>query len=172
MNIKHSYSLSCITLVISLFFFTHISVNLLTPKVSPAAGSTTPFAVHFEVPTVVDEGPDFGKGNFTATGEAVDAGIVCPTGDVIHVYFKATGYQSGTVQIIQIIKRFICDDGSGDFDVKLQVRLDQSGDHFTWDILGGTGAYANLNGTGSGIGTEAAVDELVLDIYDGSLLIE
>lgn len=53
---------------------------------------------------------------------------------------------------ILIVKRFTCDDGSGAFDVKLQVRIDQKGDNFNWVILGGTGAYERLHGTGQGVG--------------------
>ncbi len=139
----------------------------LIPAV-PAAASTPPLAVHFEVP--ISLGENFGNGTFTATGAAVKEGIVCPNGDVTQDSFKLTGYQSETVQIVQVINRFICGDGSGEFYVKLQVRLDKFGDHFYWVVLGGTEAYANLHGTGSGTGVAGV--GLVLDIYDGQLLIE
>jgi len=144
-------------------------ILLLILTVAPATASSPPLAVNFEVQTVVlEEDPDFGP--FTASGPAVDAGIVCPSGDVIDAFVKASGFQSQTGVNLQVVKLFTCDDGSGEFYVKLQVRIDSKGDNFNWNIVGGTGAYEKLHGTGSGIGIPTT--EGVLDLYEGQLHID
>lgn len=142
---------------------------ILLLTAAPAAASSPPLDVDFEVPTVIpEEGQTFGP--FTATGPAVDAGLICESGSTIDVFFKVSGFQSQTGINFQDIKRFTCDDGSGEFFVKLQVRLDRKGDNFNWNIVGGTGAYENLHGTGSGIGLP--IPDGVLDLYDGKLHID
>ena len=100
----------------------------------------------------------------------MDAGIICPSGDVIDTFFKATGFQSQTGMNIQVVKLFTCADGSGAFLVKLQVRLDRRGANFNWNMLGGTGAYQKLHGTGSGIGIPGP--DSILDLYDGQVHID
>lgn len=131
------------------------------------AGATPPLDVTFEVPTDIPSG----TGPFAASGPAVDEGLVCPSGDSIEVFGKASGFQSQTGVNFQIVKQFTCDDGSGEFLVKLQVRLDFArGDNFNWDIVGGTGDYEDLHGTGSGIGLP--FDDSVLDLYSGQVHVD
>ena len=69
----------------------------------------------------------------------------------------------------QVVKEFTCDDGSGSFFVKLQVRSDRKGVNFNWTILGGTGPYAKLHGSGNGTGE--GIDGLngILDSYSGAV---
>lgn len=139
---------------------------ILLLAAAPAAASSPPLNVVFEVVTLFPpEGPTYGP--FTASGPAVDAGIVCPSGDTIDTFGKASGYQSQTGVNFQVIKLFACDDGSGEFYVKLQVRIDAKGDNFRWTIVDGSGAYEKLHGTGSGIGLP--IPDGVFDIYDGKL---
>ena len=137
---------------------------------SLAAAATPPLGVHFDVPTTLppDGGPTFGP--FTATGPAVDAGLICPKGDTIDVFSKASGFQSNRGVNFQVVKHFTCADGSGEFDAKLQVRIDPKGDNFNWAIVGGTLAYERLHGTGQGIGEYAQYG--VLDLYDGQVHVD
>ena len=138
-------------------------------SVTPGLASSRPTAVQFEVPTTFgsDGAPSFGP--FTASGPAVDEGLVCPSGDTIDVFGKASGFQSAKGGLnFQVVKLFTCDDGSGEFFVKLQVRVDWKGDNFTWTITGGSGQYEDLHGTGQGIGMDVVPDG-VLDIYTGAL---
>lgn len=141
-------------------------ILLLTLPASVAGASSPLLDVNFEVPTHFtpgDTGPSFGP--FTATGPAVDAGIICPSGDTIDIYSRVTGFPSGKGMNFLIVKRFTCDDGSGDFLVQLAVRTDRKGDNFNWMIVDGTGDYVKLHGTGQGVGLPA--DYGILDLYEG-----
>ena len=144
-------------------------ILLLTLPASPVGASSVPLAVNFEVPTEFGPGgtgPSFGP--FTATGPAVDAGLICPSGDTIDIYSLVTRFRSVTGINFHIVKRFTCADGSGDFLVKLEVRADRKGDNFRWMIIDGTGKYENLHGTGQGVGEPA--ENGVRDLYEGVVL--
>jgi hypothetical protein len=97
------------------------------------------------------DGPNYG--DFTASGDAVESGLICESGTFVDTAIRFAGYQSdrGTVQIL-VIKQFTCDDGSGTFTVKLQIQanFDTGIESFTWVVLGGTGDYASLHGSGQG----------------------
>ena len=134
---------------------------LATVSATPPAGVT--FVVDTQIPP---EGPTFGP--FVATGPAVDAGVMCPTGDTIDVFGRAAGFQSGRGINILVFKLFTCHDGSGAFLVKLQVRIDARGNSFTWTVMDGADAYATLHGTGSGFGAYPS-DVLVIDTYEGGV---
>ena len=92
-------------------------------------------------------------GEFTATGEAVDSGLICGSGTFVDTAIRFAGFQSdrGMVQLL-VVKEFTCDDNSGTFTVKLQIQanFDTGIESFTWVVLGGTGDYASLHGGGSG----------------------
>lgn len=130
------------------------------------ASATPPSGVTIEVETDLTS-------PFTASGPAVTDGVVCESGLVEDVFFKATGFQSNRGVNFQIVKNFACDDNSGDFSVKLQVRLlfDGSPATFNWNVVDGTGAYENLHGTGTGVGLDCATC-FVLDVYSGGLHID
>ena len=57
---------------------------------------------------------------------------------------------------LHVLKTFTCADGSGTFatGVRAQLVFGSPTDSFTWHIETGIGAYANLHGTGSGVGDE------------------
>jgi hypothetical protein len=150
----------------SFMLISWVLILLLTLPASSAGASSPPLDVNFVVPTQFSPdgtGPSFGP--FTASGPAVDAGLICPSGDTIDIYGRVTGFRSGTGMNFHIVKRFTCADGSGDFLVKLEVRTDRKGDNFNWMIIGGTGNYVNLHGKGQGVGLPA--DYGVLDLYKG-----
>ena len=50
-----------------------------------------PVAVHFDIQTSVS--PDGNGGPFVATGAAVDAGLICPSGDSLDVFGKVTPWR-------------------------------------------------------------------------------
>ena len=96
------------------------------------------------------DGPNYG--DFVATGPAVESGFICASGTFVDTGLRFAGFQSnrGIVQL-QVIKEFACN-GTGTFDVKLQIQanFDTGIESFTWVVLGGTGAYASLHGSGRG----------------------
>jgi hypothetical protein len=96
------------------------------------------------------DGPNFG--DFTASGSAVDSGLVCGSGSVVDTGIVFGGFQSGRSAQILVRKTFTCADGSGTFFVKIQVHLDfeTSTEVFTWVVMGGTGDYEDLRGSGDG----------------------
>jgi len=115
-----------------------------------AAGSTQQVTIVSHV-TFNPDGPNFG--DFTATGAAADNGMICPGGTFVDTGIRFAGFQSvrGTVQL-QVNKTFTCDDGSGTFDMKMQIHanFDTGIESFTWVATGGTGAYSRLHGSGTG----------------------
>jgi hypothetical protein len=140
---------------------------LLILSATPVFANTPAQDVVFVVPTYFN--PDnTSYGPFEATGGAVAAGIICPAGETVDFGIpRVTGYEnkSGWINIF-IIKKFTCDDGSGEFFVQLEVRLDARGDNASWVIIGGTGDYEDLHGAGRLVGTyPEGVD--VLDTYTG-----
>ena len=117
-----------------------------------SALATTPAPVTIEVVTAAP-----GGGTFTTSG----AGL-CASGTTADQE-SGTGGQSGFQANFHDLKTFTCADGSGTFTANVQAQLvfGAPADSFTWNILSGTGAYANLRGSGSGVGGElpAAIDD-------------
>jgi hypothetical protein len=141
-----------------------------------SAGATTPEEVMFEGPSFFPGPGGPGTGTFTATGPALDAGAMCPGGTTEDLYTKAAPKlgQSPSGVNLQILKEFTCDDGSGSFFVKLQVRIDfLKWPTFNWVIVGGTDDYENLKGNGSGYAAfPIPIDGPpigVWDVYEGKL---
>ena len=114
-----------------------------------AAAAPQPVTIVSHV-TFNPDGPNFG--DFTATGAAVDSGLLCGSGTFVDTGIRFAGFQSdrGTVQI-QVVKEFSCG-GSDKFVVKLQIQanFDTGIETFTWVVMGGTGDFAGLRGGGSG----------------------
>lgn len=151
------------------FILITMMIMILILSVVPVSASSPPAIVTFEVQTTIPGGgPNFGP--FIATGPAVDEGLVCASGDTTDVYLHASGFQSDVGVNYQVFKLFMCDDGSGEFLAKLQVRADRRGDNYNWNIVGGTGSYEKLHGTGTGTGFPTP--EGVFDIFDGKLHID
>lgn len=93
---------------------------------------------------------DFNTGTFVASGAAVDQGLICASGTVVDTRLIFAGSQSGRGAQIPVRKTFSCPDG--DLFIKIQVHLDfaTSTETFTWVVLGGTGAYGGVSGSGQG----------------------
>jgi hypothetical protein len=122
------------------------SLGLTTP-----AAAASPEQVTIVSPMTFN--PDgFNFGTFDASGSAVDNGLICESGTVDDTRIIFAGFQSGRGAQIPVRKTFTCDDGSGTFFVKIQVHLDfaTATESFSWVVLGGTGAYEHLRGSGDG----------------------
>jgi hypothetical protein len=106
---------------------------------------------------------------FTASGAAVDAGLICAAGMVEDVDISYSGAPSAPYRIIQVLKHFSCD--AGTFDVRMVVRLDLATNYTTarWRIVSGTGDYAGLRGNGSLVGTPIVPGSSIHDDYYGRL---
>jgi hypothetical protein len=136
------------------------------------AAATTPSDVAIEVESSLLGQP----GPFTASGSAVDDGLICDSGLVYDLTGKASGF-SPTGFNFSGIKGFDCADGSGGFAVNLQARIDfRKGVSFSWNVIDGVGAYEKLHGAGSGFGIPGVPcgnpNECILDVYDGGLHVD
>ena len=133
-----------------------------------------PSDVHFEVRTVIETPLD--PVPFTASGPAADDGQVCIAGTVVDYSGKAEGFSPTGVNY-QGIEHFACEDGSSEFFLNMQARIDyRIGVSFNWNVLGGNGDYEDLHGAGSGVGLPGVPCgdpyACVLDIYNGGLHID
>lgn len=151
-------------------------VLLLVVTVVPAAAKTKPLGVEIEVTTTIP-----GGGPFIATGPAVDAGVICGSGDVI-TRFGALRSPPPPLRTLSILNEFACDDGSGSFFIKVEVKFTDDGTTGNWVVLDGTsahgeiegdmdgtGAYTELRGRGKLIGFPIVPGVSILDVYSGQL---
>lgn len=86
---------------------------------------------------------------FVASGSAVDAGLVCPAGDVDEAAARYS-IEIGTVAE----STFICDDGSGSFVIQTVIEDDPEfeGEGLPvspWTVTSGSGSYERLQGQGT-----------------------
>jgi len=102
---------------------------------------------------------------FSASGPAVDAGLVCASGTTYDESVDV-GSTSGSFTILRVLKRFDCD--GGDY-VRLVVQLDNTTRATTasWRVVSGTGAYASLRANGLLVGTPGVPGVDIYDVYDG-----
>ena len=146
-------------------FVNMVLVVALAVSAAPAAASAP------DDVTIVSEMsvPDF-SGTFDASGPAVDAGIICPHGNVYDLEARAVGYQSNRLTNLFVHKRFVCDDESGSFEMDLNVRLVYSPQETTaeWRVVAGNEAYARLRGNGK-LTAFYPGGEVVIDTYTGDL---
>ncbi len=127
----------------------------------PAAAASTPQDV-----TIVSDMSALPNGTFEATGPAVEAGILCPAGTVHDESVSAVGGQS-PVSILFVHKHFECNDGSGSFEMDLNVRIASSGTLGRWLVVSGSGDYERLHGEGAVYATYT--DTGLYDTYTGKL---
>jgi hypothetical protein len=142
-----------------------IAVFLLVFSVS-SAFAAAPLALHIEVDEVFSQPSE----TFIATGTAVDAGLVCGTGTVTESSVVGRGREDAKVLVLFVTKYFTCS-GGGTFDMNMVVLLDNTTRETTasWHIVGGTGAYAQLRGSGSLVGTPIVAYVSIHDVYDGQV---
>ena len=149
-----------------------VVLGILFVAVAAPVGATTPSGVDIEVESSLLGAPS----PFVASGPAVDDGVMCRSGVVFDASLRVAGVSPTGINW-QGIKHFTCDDGSGEFFVNLQARIDfRKGTTFNWNVISGTGDYEKLHGAGSGVGIDGVPcgnpDECVLDLYDGGLHID
>ncbi len=143
-------------------------VGLLVGVLAVPVGATPPAEVHIEVATSLLGDPS----PFVASGPAVDHGLLCATGIVVDASGKVSGNSPRGFNF-QGVKHFMCDDGSGEFFVNLQARIDfRKGVTFNWNVLRGTGDYQRLHGAGSGDGLPLCGPDCVLDVYHGGIHVD
>lgn len=141
--------------------------------VAPVAGAS-PEGVHIVSHMDFNEGT-FNTGDFVASGPAVADGTFCAAGVVEDTGIILAGGQSGRGLQIPVRKTFICEvGGTGQIFVKIQVHLDfaTSTETFSWVILGGTGDFADLHGSGQGTTVSDGSDPQTgnVNTYDGFVL--
>jgi hypothetical protein len=112
-------------------------------------------------------------GSFEAFGPAVQEGLLCAEGtthDVEGTLWMSPNHPWGFN--LTVVKEFDCGDGTGTFLVKLKARVFSGGppaSTFHWNVVGGTGAYATLHGSGSGVGSPPTGAYDILDVYSGKM---
>jgi hypothetical protein len=137
---------------------------ILLPTSAAAAGPAGPNAVTMVVKTIFDPAQD------SVVLEATGAFSECTT---VTQLAEANKFVRGTA-VFSGLKQINCSGGtivlaySATFDKTLP------GAHGSWHVVGGTGAYAGLNGGGRLTGDDYACDPTgsdacVLDTYTGTL---
>lgn len=132
---------------------------LLAVSTTPASAKK-PLEVELDMTTFFAEPPDLATGFFSASGDAVDAGLMCPAGTKADLFPEKWAGNSPKVTNGQVVTEFTCTEGplAGDsFTIKLQLHIDADapmGPVWTinWTVKGGTGAFADLHGSGDGYG--------------------
>ena len=152
-----------------------VLMTLFAFALAAPASATTPLDVDIDVRVVIPaDGPP--SGTFEATGPAVAAGLLCAEGTHRTLLEKFAG-SSDVVVNATVITEFTCTDApfAGDtFITKAQLHADLTSGPPTWVlrwvVKGGTGAFADLHGSGSGTGGYvSAIPLTILDQYTGGL---
>lgn len=98
---------------------------------------------------------DFAAGTFTATGPAVDAGLICAKGDSEGGRVLDNTVDESALRRWEDL--YTCDDGSGSFIVVVEAFFENTQRLAgVWSISSGTGTYLTLTGGGAGDGDLAA----------------
>jgi len=146
-------------------WFITLVIVLLFVMVTPGAAAQQLLNVNIKVETHFY--PTGNSGPFIASGPAVDAGLICPTGIATDIYLKGEGLQSGIGGTYLVFKQFVCDNGTGTFTMKLVARTDFRGDNAHWNISSGTETYENLIGAGKDVGVYFPDYSGVTDYFSG-----
>jgi hypothetical protein len=127
------------------------AVMILGLAVGSSVAAGPPTSVTIVSPMAFNQEGGFNHGTFTASGPAVDQGVICESGEVDDTRLLFIGWQSDLGAQIPVWKTFTCESGDA-FFVRIQVHLDfaTSTETFSWVIQGGTGGLAGIRGSGSG----------------------
>jgi len=141
-----------------------LSVAILLLALPGSAIASASYPVTIVVQT------DFGQfeNPFSATGEAVNEGLICPSGTVHDGKYVAACRKDGAGCNFRIEKVFACD-GVESFTINLQAHVifDPYNDVGTWTILHGWGDYARIHGHGTLEGIRWGGGVGVTDTYIG-----
>jgi hypothetical protein len=92
--------------------------------------------------------PGTAHGTFTATPPLCQSGTFVDEVKALGGAF--TGVANTTLFTGTIVKHFVCDDGTGTFQIQFHLHLqpDAAQSSGPWAIVGGTGKYSTLHGSG------------------------
>ena len=127
--------------------------------VAPTSAAAAPVVTTIRIVIVFEQSEEF-----TTTG-----GVLCPSGDAVTdpIFAAGFGRMGRGAGTFHLTKTLTCDDGSGTFQILVNVGPAWPGTVGGFSVSGGTGAYANLRGGGSIIGTPTDVG--INDLYTGRL---
>jgi hypothetical protein len=141
-----------------------LAISLLAVPASASTPDQVTFVSHMSLSAAA--------GTFEAFGPAVDADVVCPSGDVYDLSYRAAGYQSNMQLNLFVHKLFVCEDGSGTFEMDLNVRIVSSQETTAkWRVVSGDGPYARLHGNGK-LTAQSVDEDHLIDTYVGRLHID
>jgi hypothetical protein len=144
---------------------------LILAMIAALVGSVVPAAASSPVNVKITSAMVFlgNTGTFEVSGPAVEAGLICPEGNVYDTKYRSAGSDSKRFINLFVHKLFVCADGSGSFEMDLNLRIfSPPRTKGTWRIVDGDGAYARLHGNGK-LSASGAVENIVIDLYTGKL---
>ncbi len=147
------------------------AILLLSVCITPAAAASPNLDVSIVITTYFTEN-ELPSGPFVASGPAVVAGLICSTGVAADLQSMPSGWQSFRATNYHLDKQFTCDDDSGTFILHMEARIDpRKGDTANWNVVGSTGEYAALHGSGKlyGVFFEDSIGSGVIDNLTGRL---
>jgi hypothetical protein len=147
---------------------------LILVMIAALVGSVVPAAASSPVNVKITSAMVFlgNTGTFEASGPAVEAGLICPEGNVYDTKYRSPGSDSKRFINLFVHKLFVCADGSGSFEMDLNLRIfSPPKTKGTWRIVDGEGAYARLHGNGK-LSAHRADEDTVIDLYNGKLHID
>jgi hypothetical protein len=148
-----------------------LAATLAAVAAAAPVSAAAPKDVEIVSPMTFAPPGEFNFGTFEASGPAVDAGLICESGDVNDTGIILAGGQSrvGKLQI-PVYKTFTCPDG--ELFIRIQVHLDLNTftETFSWVVLGGTGAYSHVRGGGDGFSFSEDPNAGNVNVYSGMLI--
>jgi hypothetical protein len=150
-----------------------MAASLLAVAAAPTVAALHPQPV--SIVSTMTMGDPSNYGDFRTSG----SNLICRSGQVSDTGMAIPWVRelpNGDTQAELIVdKTFTCNSG-GEILVRLDVHVllvvDSQGniawhEHFTWAILGGTGAYADLRGRGAGVTDATNWPETMVNYYHG-----
>jgi len=131
----------------SLFITALLIVALFSMTIPVAASTPADITIVALMQPQPDDPTAPFSGTFVASGPAVDAGILCENGTIQDIANPAVGWQSDQIIKLYVHKHFMCNDGSGSFEMDMQVLISPKGTPARWVITTGDGIYARLFGS-------------------------
>jgi hypothetical protein len=127
-----------------LVFFLTFLVLLLPFAPAVSAATSTSVSIHTHL-LITPEPP---HGTFTASAPLCQSGTFLDEVKALGGAF--TGVANTTLFTGTIVKHFVCDDGTGTFQIQFHLHLqpDAAQSSGPWAIVGGTGKYSTLHGSG------------------------
>jgi hypothetical protein len=122
-----------------------LSFAVLALVYAPTVGATPASGVTIHTHLFVSPLPP--HGTFTASLP------VCPSGTFMDEEKTVGGAFTGaqtSLFVATIVKHFTCGDGSGTFDIQFHPHFQTLGSQSggPWNVVGGSGAYTSMHGTG------------------------